>query len=348
MEKIFHDTVALDEERRQLVIIDQTLLPNEEKHLALDREEEIIEAIQKLRVRGAPAIGVAAAIGLYVCAYRVPERDAVQWCMRIHEIGDRIAHARPTAVNLSWAVERMLRVLDHSADSGIAQALSALHDEACRIRDEDIDTCARIGENGAALIRDGAGLLTHCNAGRLAAVRYGTALAPIYRAAEQGKRLKVYADETRPLLQGARLTAYELSDAGIDTTLLCDNMAASLMAQGKIDAVFVGCDRVAANGYAANKIGTLGVAILAKHFGVPFYVCAPTSTIDLSCPRGEKIVIEERAPSEVTYLWYSQPMAPDGIHVYNPAFDVTPHELITAIVTEKGVWRDYSRIPQLV
>ena len=158
----------------------------------------------------------------------------------------------------------------------------------------------------------------------------------------------MYADETRPLLQGARLTAYELSDAGIDTTLLCDNMAASLMAQGKIDAVFVGCDRVAANGDAANKIGTLGVAILAKHFGVPFYVCAPTSTIDLSCPRGEKIVIEERAPSEVTHLWYSQPMAPHGIHVYNPAFDVTPHELITAIVTEKGVWRDYSRIPQLV
>ena len=183
MEKVLHDTVALDEERRQLVIIDQTLLPNEEKYLALDREEEIIEAIQKLRVRGAPAIGVAAAIGLYVCACRVPERDAVQWCMRVHEIGDRIAQARPTAVNLSWAVGRMLRVLDHSADSGIAQALSALHDEACRIRDEDIDTCARIGENGAALIRDGAGLLTHCNAGRLAAVRYGTALAPIYRAA---------------------------------------------------------------------------------------------------------------------------------------------------------------------
>ncbi len=348
MEYAVRDTVALDEENQALVIIDQTRLPQEEVYLRLDQAGEIVEAIQKLRVRGAPAIGVAAAMGLYVCACRVSESDAACWRTKVRQIGAQISAARPTAVNLSWAVGRMLAVLDGDPGRTIPETLRALHDEACTIRDGDVRTCMQIGENGAALIRDGMAILTHCNAGRLAAVRYGTALAPVYRAAEQGKRIRVFADETRPLLQGARLTAYELSRAGIDVTLLCDNMAASLMAQGRIDAVFVGCDRVAANGDAANKIGTLGVAILAKHFGVPFYVCAPTSTVDLSCPCGEQIVIEQRDPSEVSRMWYAHPMAPEGIRVYNPAFDVTPHELITAMITEKGVCRDYSNLPQLV
>lgn len=343
-----YDTVALDEETTSLVLVDQTLLPNELKRLSLRTEAEIMEAIQTLRVRGAPAIGVSAAIGLYVCAAHLTERDPAAWLRRVLEIKAHFSAARPTAVNLSWALDRMERALFAGGCAEIEGMTATLHDEACRIRDEDIAVCERIGENGAALIRDGFGILTHCNAGRLAAVRYGTALAPVYKAAGQGKTLRLYADETRPLLQGARLTAYELHSAGIDTTLLCDNMAASLMAAGRINAVFVGCDRVAANGDAANKIGTLGVAVLARHFGVPFYVCAPTSTIDGACANGREIVIENRDPSEVTHMWYRAPMAPEGIRVYNPAFDVTPHELITAIITEYGIWSDYSRPPQLV
>lgn len=342
------DTVALDENENRLVIIDQTLLPNEERFLALDRENEIIEAIQKLRVRGAPAIGVAAAIGLYVCACRVAERDPEHWLREVLAIKERIAHARPTAVNLTWALNRMERALRIRPRSSVEEMKRILHDEACSIRDEDIDVCCRIGHNGAQLIADGDGILTHCNAGRLAAVRYGTALAPIYAASEEGKQLHVYADETRPLLQGARLTAYELSRAGVNTTLQCDNMAASLMASGRIQSVFVGCDRVAANGDTANKIGTLGVAILASYFRIPFYVCAPTSTIDCSCLDGSKIVIESREADEVTRLWYRDRMAPDQISIYNPAFDVTPYTLITAWITENGVVRDGAQLAQLV
>ena len=347
MEKIC-DTVALSEEKKALIIIDQTLLPNRMEKKALCSEAEIIEAIQTLRVRGAPAIGVAAAIGLYVCAVRLDETEPEKWRGEVLKIKERLSAARPTAVNLSWALNRMEKALLGAGNISISRMEDVLHQEACRLRDEDIEVCERIGENGSPLIKDGFGILTHCNAGRLAAVRYGTALAPIYKAAEQGKRIKMYADETRPLLQGARLTAYELSSAGIETTLLCDNMAASLMAKGKIHAVFVGCDRVAANGDAANKIGTLGVAVLARHFGVPFYVCAPTSTMDFSCACGEEIVIEQRSPSEVTRQWYSAPMAPDGIQVYNPAFDVTPNTLITAIITEYGIWDDFTQKPQLV
>lgn len=343
-----HDTVALNENENKLVIIDQTLLPNEERFLALDREDEIIEAIQKLRVRGAPAIGVAAAIGLYVCACRVAERDPERWLREVLAIKEHIAHARPTAVNLTWALNRMERVLRTHPRSSVEEMKRILHDEACSIRDEDIDVCRRIGCNGAQLIADGDGILTHCNAGRLAAVRYGTALAPIYAASEDGKQLHVYADETRPLLQGARLTAYELASAGINTTLQCDNMAASLMASGRIQSVFVGCDRVAANGDTANKIGTLGVAILANYFRIPFYVCAPTSTIDPSCVDGSEIIIESRAKEEVTQLWYRERMAPNQIQVYNPAFDVMPRALITAWITEKGVVRDGSKLAQLV
>lgn len=343
-----YDTVALDEENGKLVIIDQTRLPNTKIFIALDREDAIIDAIKALQVRGAPAIGVAAAIGLYVCACRVQEDDPERWVQKVLAIKENISRARPTAVNLSWALNRMEDVLRAHPGSTVNQMKSLLHDEACAIRDADVDVCRRIGVNGAQLIADGDGVLTHCNAGRLAAVRYGTALAPIYAAAEAGKKVRVYADETRPLLQGARLTAYELTSAGIDTTLQCDNMAASLMASGKIQAVFVGCDRVAANGDVANKIGTLGVAILANYFHIPFYVCAPISTIDLSCTSGENIVIENRAADEVTDLWYRERMAPEGVKVYNPAFDVTPHALVTALITEKGIWRDYSNLSQLV
>lgn len=343
-----YDTVALDEQENKLVIIDQTLLPNEECFLALDDEDEIIEAIQKLRVRGAPAIGVAAAIGLYVCACRLAEDDPERWRGKILAIKERIAHARPTAVNLTWALNRMERVLLAHPDASIENMKRTLHNEACAIRDEDVDVCRRIGQHGAQLIADGDGILTHCNAGRLAAVRYGTALAPIYTAREEGKQIHVYVDETRPLLQGARLTAYELASAGINTTLQCDNMAASLMASGRIQSVFVGCDRVAANGDTANKIGTLGVAILAKYFKIPFYVCAPTSTIDPSCVDGSEIIIESRAAEEVTQLWYRERMAPNQIQVYNPAFDVAPRALITAWITEKGIVRDGSQLAQLV
>lgn len=342
------DTVALDEKACKLIIIDQTRLPNEERFLALDTEAEVIEAIQTLKVRGAPAIGVAAAIGLYVCACRVPDRDPARWLGAVLAIKERISHARPTAVNLTWALNRMEEILRAHPNHSIEEMKRLLHDEACAIRDADIDVCRSIGWNGAELIADGDGILTHCNAGRLAAVRYGTALAPIYAARDAGKNVHVYADETRPLLQGARLTSYELVSGGIDTTLQCDNMAASLMASGRIQSVFVGCDRVAANGDVANKIGTLGVAILANYFHIPFYVCAPISTIDLSCASGNDIVIENRAAEEVTQLWYRDRMAPAGVKVYNPAFDVTPHTLVTALITEKGIWRDASQLAQLV
>jgi len=225
------------------------------------------------------------------------------------------------------------------ADGGVEDIKNALKAEALTIYREDITNCKAIGENGSALINDGYNILTHCNAGALATVRYGTALAPIYIAIEQGKRVSVYADETRPLLQGARLTAWELAENGVDVTLICDNMAASLMQMGAIDAVFVGADRIAANGDAANKIGTLSVAVNAYHFGVPFYICAPKSTIDYRCPDGSAIIIEERDPYEVTEMHYKQRMTHKSVHVYNPAFDVTPHELITAIITEQGIFK---------
>lgn len=327
------DTLWLDDEKSALVIIDQTLLPGTEKYLYLNKTDEIAEAIKKLRVRGAPAIGVAAAIGAYLAA-KEAKRDE-SFFKTVKEKISILAASRPTAVNLFWALERMEKVLDSYIEP--EKAVSAMKTEAEKVIEEDIASCKAIGEYGAELLKDGMTLLTHCNAGRLAAVRYGTALSPIYVASEQGKKLKVYADETRPLLQGARLTSYELSSAGIDCTLICDNMAAGLMKQGKIDAILVGGDRVAANGDTANKTGTLSVAIAAKHFGIPFYVLVPFSTIDTKCKTGDDIKIEQRNPDEVTEQWYTTRMAPNNIGVYNPAFDVTPHELITAIITDRGI-----------
>ena len=338
-------TVSLDEKTPAVVAIDQTLLPGSVKIIRLTQAKEIWDAIYLLKVRGAPAIGVAAAYGIYVLAFDIAKhaKDADAFYKEYKEMSDYLNSSRPTAVNLSWALARMNETCKRSLekDSNIGVTLTALHDEACAIQQEDIDTCRKIGEYGLSLIKPGCGILTHCNAGSLATRMYGTATAPIYLAHEKGYDIKVYADETRPLLQGARLTAYELANAGIDVTLLCDNMCASLMRSGKINAVFVGCDRVAANGDVANKIGTSVVATVAKRYDIPFYVCAPTSTIDPKTPTGDDIVIEQRDPDEVTTMWYKERMAPEGINVYNPAFDVTDHELITAIITENGIFREY-------
>ena len=332
---LLKDTLWLDDAKSALVIIDQTRLPNEEVYQELTTTEQIAYAIKRLAVRGAPAIGVAAACGAYLAAKNsLGSRD---FHGKVKDDLAILAASRPTARNLFWALERMEAVLRAQKDP--EDAVAAMKAEAESIIEEDIASCTAIGEYGAQFFRDGMRVLTHCNAGRLAAVRYGTALAPIYRASEAGVKLKVYADETRPLLQGARLTAYELCSAGIDCTLLCDNMAAGLMAKGGIDAVIVGGDRVAANGDTANKTGTLSVAVAAKHFGIPFYVAVPYSTIDPACATGKNIVIEQRSPREVTSMWYTKPMAPDKVKVYNPAFDVTPGELITAMITDKGVFR---------
>ena len=245
------------------------------------------------------------------------------------------------SVNLSWALNRMDGVCRSAHEEGktVEEILDILHEEACRIKEEDIQVCRAIGEYGLSLVKPGDGILTHCNAGQLATCKYGTATAPIYLGQERGYGFRVFADETRPLLQGARLTAYELHSAGVDVTLICDNMSAIVMKNGWVNAVFVGCDRVAANGDAANKIGTSVVAAVAKRYGVPFYVCAPTSTIDLATPTGAEIKIEQRPSEEVTEMWYKERMAPEGVKVFNPAFDVTDNELITAIVTENGIAR---------
>ncbi len=339
-------TVWWDGGERAVVIIDQTKLPGKLEYLRLRTAREIREAIYLLKVRGAPAIGVTAALGIAMLAQDFSGEDYTEFCRQFGDAKAYLLAARPTAVNLSWALERMEGVVRswtppgwQAGDDGtdLAGLKERLLREAQNIWEEDIRVCRSIGEYGLGLVRPGAGILTHCNAGRLATVRYGTATAPIYLGQERGYGFHVYADETRPLLQGARLTAYELSSAGVDVTLLCDNMCAYAMKKGWIDAVFVGCDRVAANGDAANKIGTLVVATVAARYGVPFYVCAPTSTIDLNTHTGEQIPIEIRPDGEVTRMWYREPMAPENIRVLNPAFDVTDAELISGIVTEFGV-----------
>lgn len=331
-------TVRLNERGDGVVILDQTRLPTEETYLTLTTAEEIWEAIYKLRVRGAPAIGIAAAYGALVCAREIKTEDKAAFASRFGEIVDYLSTARPTAVNLFAALERMRRVLRSHPEATVEEWKEALCREAVAIREEDAAACRRIGERCLKLLRPGMGILTHCNAGHLAVSEYGTALAPIYLGQERGYGFRVFADETRPLLQGARLTAYELLRAGVDVTLICDNMASAVMRAGWVQAVLVGCDRVAANGDVANKIGTSGLAVLARHYGIPFYVLGPTSTIDPACPDGASIVIEERPSEEVTELWYAHRMAPEGVKTYNPAFDVTPHELVTAIITEKGLF----------
>lgn len=339
-QNILHvDTVRLDEENKRLVIIDQTKLPGTVDILSLRDQKEIWEAIYLLKVRGAPAIGVAAAIGVYLVALDIKEDAYAPFKEAFIKAKDYLASSRPTAVNLFWALARMEKVVLDNEDKPVDAIRALLHDEAVAILEEDIRVCRGIGEYGLSLIKDGDGILTHCNAGQLATVRYGTALAPIHLGREKGMNFKVFTDETRPLLQGMRLSSFELVADGVDTTVICDNMASQVMKNGWVQAIFVGCDRVAANGDAANKIGTSGVAILAKHYGIPFYVCAPTSTIDMNIREGKDIPIEERPAHEVTEMWFKQRMAPEGVKVYNPAFDVSDHGLITAIVTEYGIAR---------
>lgn len=323
----------------QLFIIDQTLLPLEYREIRLDSVESVREAIRALRVRGAPAIGVCAAFGVLVALAERCPRDVGSALSTVNDAVDCIEAARPTAVNLSWALRRMARTAQENAGAGSVEALTErLEQEACAIRNEDTASCRKIGDYGAMLISEGDGVLTHCNAGALAASAYGTALAAMYRAREQGRSFRVYADETRPLLQGARLTAWELVQAGLDVTLICDSMAAQVMREGRIQLVITGADRIAANGDTANKIGTYGLAVLARAHDIPFYVAAPLSTFDVALARGADIPIEQRPSGEITNGFGSR-TAPEGVAVYNPAFDVTPAHLIAGFVTECGILR---------
>lgn len=336
------DLAPVKFEGGKVLILDQTLLPGREVYIEMKTKEDVWEAIQKLRVRGAPAIGVAAAYGMYVAACGLPpeaERDMAVFGAELDKAADYLISARPTAVNLAWAVRRMMRVFRAAAPDTAENARRTLFDEAERIRTEDEAACRAMGEYGLSLLSPGMGILTHCNAGTIATAKYGTCLAPIYLGQARGYDFRVFADETRPLLQGARLTSWELQRAGVDVTLICDNMASIVMKNGWIDAVVVGCDRMAANGDGANKIGTSGVAILAKEYGIPFYMYVPTSTIDLDTPTGDDIRIELRDGEEIYRMWYEKPMAPEGVKTYNPSFDVTPAKYITAVITEKGIVR---------
>jgi methylthioribose-1-phosphate isomerase len=331
------EAVRWSTDGRAVEIIDQRELPGRLIRRALRSADDVCDAIATLAVRGAPAIGVAGAMGLVVALepHAGEPRDAFLTCARA--IGARIACVRPTAVNLTWAVRRLLDLAAQTNGNGEA-ILAAMRGEATRILDEDRAMCRRIGEYGLALLRDGARVLTHCNAGALATAGIGTALAPVYVAAERGMRVAVFADETRPLLQGSRLTAWELAQAGIDVTVLADGMAASLMREGRVDVVIVGADRIAANGDAANKIGTYPLAIVARHHGIAFYVAAPWSTVDPSTPDGAAIRIEHRAPAEFG-RGFAAPVLPERAAVFNPAFDVTPAALVTAFVTDRGIIR---------
>ncbi len=323
----------------KVVILDQTKLPGRVEYVELATAEDVYQAIFKLKVRGAPAIGICAAFSMYVLALAMPQEEYGDFSREFSRTKEYIASSRPTAVNLRWALERMEKVVTAHPSSPIQEICKMLKEEADAIQREDIEMCRRIAQYGLSLVKDGDGILTHCNAGPLATSRYGTALGPVFLGKERGIDLKVFADETRPLLQGARLTSYELQKGGIDVTLICDNMASMVMKNGWVQACFVGCDRVAANGDTANKIGTSGVAILAHHYKIPFYVLGPSSTIDLDCPTGADIPIELRSPQEIKEQFYSQPMALPETKCYNPAFDVTDHSLITAIVTDRGIFR---------
>jgi methylthioribose-1-phosphate isomerase len=319
-----------------LRLIDQTLLPVEHLEIDLETVAKVFEAIRSLRVRGAPAIGCAAAYGVVIGLQDSVTLPRADFDVQLAEVTDYLASSRPTAVNLFWALDRMRAVAKRESSLTSSEMLLRLLEEARAIELEDNEMCSAIGRHGAPLLKDGTGVLTHCNAGGLATAGDGTALAVIFAAAASGKKLEVFADETRPLLQGARLTAWELQQRGVPVTLICDNMAGWVMREGKVQAVIVGADRITANGDTANKIGTYSVALLAKAHGIPFYVAAPTSTFDLTMAAGTQIPIEQRAAHEITHGFGKQ-TAPTGINVYNPAFDVTPAEHIAAIITEKGL-----------
>lgn len=318
-----------------LRLLDQTRLPTEVAFINCQDVETVFEAIRSLRVRGAPAIGIAAAYGVCLGLRSAARGD--DWRKRLDEVTSHLAQSRPTAVNLFWALDRMKQTaLRQSLGASLNELAEAMLREAQAIHEEDRAMCRAIGRHGAQLLTDGQGVLTHCNAGGLATSEYGTALAVFFAAQDEGKTLHIYADETRPLLQGARLTAWELKQRGVNVTLICDSMAAQVMREGRVQAVVVGADRIAANGDTANKIGTYGVALLAAAHEIPFYVAAPTSTFDLSIASGDMIPIEQRAGEEITH-GFGRQTAPDGIGVYNPAFDVTPAKLINAIICERGV-----------
>jgi methylthioribose-1-phosphate isomerase len=335
-------TIAWEDDR--VVLIDQSRLPEETVYLSPADEREMWKCIRDLKVRGAPAIGIAAALGVYMAARRSAANDVLELLAAIDRAAEYLATARPTAVNLFWALRRMRRLAHEraatlpSGSAGVQALKAALLREAQEMIAEDNAVCLAIGYNGLELLRPRMGILTHCNAGGLGTARWGTALAPIFLAQEQGWQPKVFADETRPVLQGARLTAWELQQAGVDVTLICDNMASVVMRNGWVQAVIVGTDRVAANGDVVNKIGTYGVAVLARHHGIPFYVAAPRSSIDLETATGADVIIEERPAAEVT-CGFGRRTAPEGVQVYNPAFDVTPAELVTALITEVGIVR---------
>lgn len=330
------EVIKISDDAKELIILDQTVLPNHEEYLTLTSLQPMWEAIKKLQVRGAPAIGVFAGYAMAVLAQYSNSEDYDSFKNEFFQQADYLNTSRPTAVNLSWALNRMKKfVEEHPSD--VETLKKELVEEAKRIDSENLEMNQKIAEYGVTLLHEGDGVLTHCNAGYLACLGYGTATAPMYMAQEKGMNIHVYSDETRPLLQGARLTSYELFKAGIDVTSICDNMASIVMKQGKIQCVMVGCDRIAANGDFANKIGTSGVAILAKHYNIPFYTLGPSSTIDFNTPTGNEIKIEERDPEEVGSMWYKEPMILKDIKKYNPSFDVTDHELLTAIVTEKGI-----------
>lgn len=336
-ENVRPENIRLREDRKKVIIIDQAELPNTVVYRELDQPEECFDAIKTLKVRGAPAIGIFAAFAMYVIAQQWADQSAEEFQKKYREAGEYLNSSRPTAVNLSWAIKRLQNVVDQNAEKPVKEIIRLLGEEADKVQQEDMEMCFQIASHGLSLLKEGDGILTHCNAGPLATSCYGTALGPMMLGKERGMNFRVFADETRPLLQGARLTAYELQKAGIDVTLICDNMASVVMKNGWVDKVFVGCDRVAANGDFANKIGTSGVAILANYYHIPVYVLGPSSTIDLDTPTGADIPIELREPDEIRTMWYEKPMALEDVSCYNPAFDVTDHSLLAGIITEKGI-----------
>lgn len=330
------DNIRLNEDETKIIIIDQVKLPNVLEYLTIDNLEDAYQAIKKLQVRGAPAIGIFAGYTMYILSLKDIGLDYDTFYQNFKKNKEYLNSSRPTAVNLSWALNRIDQLIIDNKDKAVKDIVALMKQEAFNIHNEDIEMCCKICEYGLSLLKDGDGVLTHCNAGPLA-TSYGTAQGPFLLAKARGMNIKVFADETRPLLQGARLTSFELQKAGVDVTLICDNMASIVMKNGWIQACFVGCDRIAANGDFANKIGTSGVAILAKHYGIPVYSLGPTSTIDMNCPDGDHIKIELRDPDEIKNMWYEKPMALKEVKCYNPSFDVTDHSLLSGIVTEKGI-----------
>ncbi len=322
---------------RVLHVLDQRLLPEQVVYHERSNVHEVYRSIKDMELRGAPLIGIAAAYGLAIHAHSSLASSLESFEEDMRQAADLLAQSRPTAVNLFWSMNRILRCLRENRESSLLELKETIEQEALRIHQEDRQICQSIGEHGLSLLKPKMGLLTHCNAGSLAVGGIGTATAPMYLGHQKGYHFRIFADETRPYLQGARLTAFELKKAGLDVTLICDNMAALVMASGQVNAVITGCDRVAANGDSANKIGTMNLAILAKHFGIPFYIAAPTPTIDPYTAKGTDIPIEER-PSEELRMIHGRSISPQDVPIYNPAFDVTPHELISAMITEVGIW----------